>query len=148
MGGNSDASHSHIVGLPDAMTIDDVEALPPRHLRNPAGAPCRIKRRTREGPAHQSSRFAFSPHAKPSLVVLNDCVLACKEEDHAMPIGITDRIVALFAGLTREEVDMLPPVRRAQFADLCRHWANFAEIRPDAPKSGVLVALRTRRRDE
>jgi hypothetical protein len=43
---------------------------------------------------------------------------------------------------------MLPPVRRAQFADLCRHWANFAEIRPDAPKSGVLVELRTRRRDE
>ena len=53
-----------------------------------------------------------------------------------------------FAGLTREEVDMLPPVRRAQFAELCRHWANFADIRPDAPKSGVLVELRTRRRDE
>jgi hypothetical protein len=65
-----------------------------------------------------------------------------------MPIGITDRIIALFAGLTREEVDMLPPVRRAQFAELCRHWANFAEIRPSAPKSGVLVELRARRRDE
>ena len=65
-----------------------------------------------------------------------------------MPIGITDRIVALFAGLTREEVDMLPPVRRAQFAALCRHWANFADIRPDTPKSGVLIDLQTRRRDE
>jgi hypothetical protein len=65
-----------------------------------------------------------------------------------MPIGITDRIVALFAGLTREEVDMLPPVRRAQFAELCRHWANFADIRPNAPKSCVLIELPTRRRDE
>ena len=89
-----------------------------------------------------------APHTKPSLVVSNDCAPACKEEDRAMPIGITDRIVALFAGLTREEVDMLPPVRRAQFAALCRHWANFADIRPDAPKSGVLIDLRTRRRDE
>jgi hypothetical protein len=79
--------------------------------------------------------------------VLYSCILVC-EEERAMPIGITDRIVALFAGLTREEVDMLPPVRRAQFAELCRHWANFAEIRPDAPRSGVLVELRTRRRDE
>jgi hypothetical protein len=71
-----------------------------------------------------------------------------QEENRAMPIGITDRIVALFAGLTREEVDMLPPVRRTQFAQLCRHWANFAEIRPNAPKSGVLLELWARRRDE
>jgi hypothetical protein len=39
----SDASHSHIVALLNAMTIDDVETLPPRHLRCPAGAPRRIK---------------------------------------------------------------------------------------------------------
>jgi hypothetical protein len=65
-----------------------------------------------------------------------------------MPIGITDRIVALFAGLTRADVEMLPPIRRAQFAELCRHWANFAENPSGAPKSGVLGALRTRRRDE
>jgi len=64
--GNSDASHSHIVGLLNAMTIDDVEALSPRHLRSPAGAPCQIKGRTREGPPSQSSRFAFSPMPSPA----------------------------------------------------------------------------------
>jgi hypothetical protein len=38
-----------------------------------------------------------------------------------MPIGISDRIIALFAVLTREEVDMLPPAQRERFAHLCRH---------------------------
>lgn len=65
-----------------------------------------------------------------------------------MPVAISDRIIALFAVLTREEVDMLPPAHRERFADLCRYWADFAQIRPDAPKAGVLVELRTRRRDE
>jgi hypothetical protein len=65
-GGNSDASHSHIVGLLNAMTIDDVEALPPRPLRSPAGVPCRIKGRTREGlqvspPASSSAAHQAQP---------------------------------------------------------------------------------------
>jgi hypothetical protein len=57
--GTSDASHSHIVGLPDAMTIDDIETLRPRHLPCPTGAPCRVKGRTREA-SKSAPRFAFS----------------------------------------------------------------------------------------
>jgi hypothetical protein len=49
-----------------------------------------------------------------------------------MPIA--DKIAALFAALTREEVDGLPPAERRRFADLCRHWADFAEIRPGERK--------------
>jgi hypothetical protein len=65
-----------------------------------------------------------------------------------MAIGLTDRIAALFTALTREEVDALPPAQRERFAQLCEHWANFAKLRPDTAKAGVLVDLRTRRRDE
>jgi hypothetical protein len=65
-----------------------------------------------------------------------------------MPIA--DKIAALFAALTREEVDGLPPAERRRFADLCRHWADFAEIRPGERKSqsGVLADLRRRLRNE
>ena len=59
-----------------------------------------------------------------------------------------DTITALFEQLKREDVDAMPPAKRERFAALCEHWAQFARLRPDAPKSGVLVALRTRRRDE
>jgi hypothetical protein len=54
-----------------------------------------------------------------------------------------DKIAALFGILTREEVDALPPAERRRFADLCRHWADFAEIRPREVKSqsGVLADL-------
>jgi hypothetical protein len=44
--------------------------------------------------------------------------------------------------LTREEVDAMPPVVRQRFAQLCEHWADFAKLRPDTSKSGVLVDLR------
>ena len=57
--GSSNASHSHIVGLLNAMTIDNLEALPPRPPVESASAPCRIKGRTREGPQ-------VSPPASPS----------------------------------------------------------------------------------
>jgi hypothetical protein len=58
-----------------------------------------------------------------------------------MPIA--EKIAALFTVLTREEVDALSPVERRRFADLCRHWADFAEIRPREVKaqSGVLADL-------
>lgn len=58
-----------------------------------------------------------------------------------MPVA--DKIAALFNALTREEVDAMPPVERRRFADLCRHWADFAELRPRLlePKSGVLSDL-------
>jgi hypothetical protein len=58
-----------------------------------------------------------------------------------MPVA--DKITALFNALTREEVDAMPPVERRRFADLCRHWANFADVRPHhGPQSGVLADLR------
>jgi hypothetical protein len=48
----------------------------------------------------------------------------------------------------RITVDALAPAQRERFGELCRHWAEFAKLRPEAPKSGVLVDLRARRRDE
>lgn len=30
----------------------------------------------------------------------------------------------------------------ARFAQLCQHWADFANLRPDKPKPGVLVDRR------
>jgi hypothetical protein len=57
-------------------------------------------------------------------------------------VPIADKIAALFAALTREEVDAMPPAARQRFAQLCQHWADFAKFRPDTPKSGVLVDLR------
>jgi hypothetical protein len=59
------------------------------------------------------------------------------------------KIAALFEQLTREDVDAMLPAQRERFAQVCRHWADFAEIRPEpARKSGILVDLATRRRDE
>ncbi len=58
-------------------------------------------------------------------------------------MSVAQKIAALFNALTREEVDAMPPAERRRFADLCRHWANFADIRPrpTAPRSGVLADL-------
>ena len=59
-------------------------------------------------------------------------------------MSIAHKIVALFNVLTREEVDAMPPAERRRFADLCRHWADFADIRPRpaVPRSGVLADLK------
>jgi hypothetical protein len=62
---------------------------------------------------------------------------------------VVDKIAALFGALTRQEVDEMPPAARERFAQLCEHWANFARLGPDGPKSGVLIDLQRRRgRDE
>jgi hypothetical protein len=65
-------------------------------------------------------------------------------------MSVAAKIAALFHALTREEVDALPPVERRRFADLCRHWADFAEIRPRAldSQSGVLADLKRGLRNE
>lgn len=60
---------------------------------------------------------------------------------------VADKIAALLAVLTRQEVDEMPPAHRERFAQLCEHWAHFARFRP-TPRSDVLVELRPRRRDE
>jgi hypothetical protein len=59
-------------------------------------------------------------------------------------MSVAHKIVALFNALSREEVDAMAPAERRRFADLCRHWAHFAEIRPhpSLPKSGVLAELK------
>jgi hypothetical protein len=59
-------------------------------------------------------------------------------------MSVAQKIAALFHVLTREEVDAMPPAERRRFADLCRHWANFADIRPsrDEPRTGVLADLK------
>lgn len=59
-------------------------------------------------------------------------------------MSVADKIAALFNALTREDVDAMAPAARRRFADTCRHWADFADIRTrrDKPKSGVLAELR------
>jgi hypothetical protein len=59
-------------------------------------------------------------------------------------MSVAHKIAALFIALTREEVDAMPPAERRRFADLCRHWADFADIRPrpTVPTSGVLADLK------
>jgi hypothetical protein len=42
-------------------------------------------------------------------------------------MAVADKIIALLDTLTRANLDSLSPVRRRQFADLCRHWADIAE---------------------
>lgn len=65
-------------------------------------------------------------------------------------MSVADKIAALFNVLTREEVDAMPPAARRRFADLCRHWGDFAEIRPrqHEPRSGVLAELKRGLRDD
>jgi hypothetical protein len=57
-------------------------------------------------------------------------------------VSVAEKVAALFAVLTREEVDAMPPAERRRFADQCRHWAEIAE-RPQAtaPSTGVLFDL-------
>jgi hypothetical protein len=59
-------------------------------------------------------------------------------------MSVAHKIAALLNVLTREEVDAMPPAERRRFADLCRHWADFADIRPRpaVPRSGVLADLK------
>ena len=60
-------------------------------------------------------------------------------------MAVADKIIALLDTLTPESVDALPPLRRRQFADLCRHWAKIAEepkaLANGLPRSGVVDSL-------
>jgi hypothetical protein len=42
-------------------------------------------------------------------------------------MAVADKIVALLDTMTVASLDSLSPVRRRQFGDLCRHWADIAE---------------------
>jgi hypothetical protein len=48
-------------------------------------------------------------------------------------MAVADKIIALLDTLTLASLDSLSPVRRRQFADLCRHWADIAERPKGAP---------------
>jgi hypothetical protein len=56
---------------------------------------------------------------------------------------IVDKVSALLDALTPGDVQALPPIQRRRFADLCRHWADLADRREDAPKTGVLSDLKS-----
>lgn len=62
-------------------------------------------------------------------------------------MAVADKIVALLDTMTVASLDALSPVRRRQFADMCRHWAAIADrpkallsARPRAPASGPDMA--------
>jgi hypothetical protein len=58
-------------------------------------------------------------------------------------MSIAGKIAALFAALTQDDLDAMPPAERRRFSDLCSHWHRLAEKSPPPqPKSGVLVLLR------
>jgi hypothetical protein len=66
-------------------------------------------------------------------------------------VPVADKILALFEALTPNELDEMQPAHRRRFADVCRYWAERAELaarRVEAPRSGVLAALRNQRAHE
>jgi hypothetical protein len=67
-----------------------------------------------------------------------------------MPIDLTDKIVALFAALSNEDIDALPLVQRRRLAEQCRHVAERAEGgKPGRqPRAGVLGDLKRGERSE
>jgi hypothetical protein len=59
-----------------------------------------------------------------------------------MPIDITDKIVALLAALSPNDIEALPPVQRRGLADGCRRAAALADPPRAVPhKGGVLLQL-------
>jgi hypothetical protein len=61
-----------------------------------------------------------------------------------MPIDLTDKIVALFAALSDNDIDALPPVQRRRLAEQCRRVADRAENDRNGkqPRAGVLADLK------
>jgi hypothetical protein len=60
----------------------------------------------------------------------------------AMPIDLTDKIVALFAALSNDDIDALPPVQRRRLAEQCGRVADRAEADARQPRAGVLGDLK------
>jgi hypothetical protein len=62
---------------------------------------------------------------------------------------MAEKIAALLTGMTPADLEALPPLRRREFADLCRHWALLAEGTAHLPRpSGVLYELQSGQRSE
>ena len=70
--------------------------------------------------------------------------------DRAMPIDLTDKIVALLVTLGRDDIEALPPAKRRRLADQCRRVVNLAD--PGAGnrsrRHGVLGGLDQGQRSE
>lgn len=59
-----------------------------------------------------------------------------------MPIHITDKVIALLATLSPDDIEALPPVQRRRLADGCRRAAALADPPRAAPqRAGVLLQL-------
>ena len=67
-----------------------------------------------------------------------------------MAVCVAARIAALLDGLTPSQLDLLVPVERRRFAELCRRWHELAEkpLASPAPKAGILRDLRDGHRHE
>jgi hypothetical protein len=52
--------------------------------------------------------------------------------------SVAETIIALFEGLTPDQVEKLPPATRDRFRALCAHWAGPAKT---GAKAGVLACL-------
>jgi hypothetical protein len=65
-------------------------------------------------------------------------------------MSLAHRVTALLTGLTRNQVEAMPPVERQQLADQCRRIVALADPSPEGAtlKAGVLADLQARRRDE
>jgi hypothetical protein len=50
-------------------------------------------------------------------------------------MSVAEKIIALLDTMPVASLDQLNPVRRQQFAQMCRHWAEIAE----RPKAGVTL---------
>jgi hypothetical protein len=57
--------------------------------------------------------------------------------------SVAETIIALFEGLTPEQVERLPPATRERFRALCAHWAGPAKTGngTQGAKAGVLACL-------
>jgi hypothetical protein len=65
-------------------------------------------------------------------------------------MSLATKVTALLTGLTRNQVEAMPPVERQQLADQCRRITALADPQPQGAsvRAGVLADLQARRRDE
>jgi len=61
---------------------------------------------------------------------------------------VAAKIAALANAVTKDDLQAMRPVERRRFAELCRHLADLADPKTEAPKSGVLADLRKGHRGE
>jgi hypothetical protein len=74
------------------------------------------------------------------------------QEGQAVPIDLSDKIVALLSAMTDADIEALPPAKRRRFGAVCRHAAAVAErceqSKTRQQEAGVLADLRRGVRQE